>query len=209
VAPKADPAKQKAFVADLEQQMSQLPLDEVVYFTDAVHPQHNTRPDNGWIEVGQQRHVPCNSSRYRVNINAVVNGQNPVEVIAREDVTINSASTIALLTTVIAANPGKRRIHVYCDRATYYVSKQVREWVADKPIELHFLPTYSPNLNSIERLWKFMWGQVIDSIYYPTLAEFRTRIMAFLGQLEPYSIQLKRLLVLKFAIVQNQSLVAI
>lgn len=209
VAPKADPAKQEAFVAQLHQQMSQLPADEVVYFADAVHPQHNTRPDNGWIEVGQQRPIACNSSRYGVNINAVVNSQNPVEVIARQDATIDSVSTIALLSAVLAVNADKRRIHVYCDSAGYYVSKQVSDWVADKPIELHFLPTYSPNLNPIERLWKFMRGQVIDSIYYPTFAEFRVRIMAFLGELEPYRVQLERLLVLKFAIVQNQSLVAI
>ena len=209
VAPKADPAKQEAFVAKLDKQMSQLPLDEVVYFADAVHPQHNTRPDNGWIAVGEQRQIACNSSRYRVNINAVVNAQNPVEVIARQDVTINSSSTIALLSMVLKANPIKRQIHIYCDQATYYVSKEVSDWLVDKPIKLHFLPTYSPNLNPIERLWKFMRGQVIDSIYYPTLAEFKTRIMAFLGNLEPYSVQLKRLLILKFAIVQNQSLVAI
>ena len=209
VAPKADSAKQEAFVAELHQQMSQLPADEVVYFADAVHPQHNTRPAYGWIEVGQQRPISCNSSRYRVNINAVVNVQNPVEVIARQDKTIDSVSTIALLTAVLAANGGKRQIHVYCDSARYYVSQQVSDWIADKPIKLHFLPTYSPNLNPIERLWKFMRAKVIDSIYYPTLAEFRERIMAFLGQLEPYRVQLERLLVLKFAIVQNQSLVAI
>lgn len=208
VAPKADPLKQAQFVAQLNQQISQLPANEVVYFADAVHPQHNTRPAHGWIEVGKQRPVACNSSRYRLNINAVVNALNPVEVIARQDKTIDSASTIALFEQILAANPTKQRIHIYCDSARYYVSKQVTDWVATQPIELHFLPGYSPNLNPIERLWKFMRQKVIDSVYYAEFSLFEQRIMAFLSELEPYRAQLERLLVLKFAIVNKQGLVA-
>jgi len=214
VAPQADPLKQAEFVAQLDQQIGQLTEDEVVYFAHAVHPQHNTRPAYGWIEVGQQRSIACNSSRYRLNINAVLNALNPVEVIARQDATIDSASTIALFEQILAANPTKRRVHIYCDSARYYVSRQVAEWVADKPISLHFLPGYSPNLNPIERLWKFMpvrrCGQkVIDSVYYPEFKFFQERIMAFLGQLEPYRVQLERLLVLRFAIVNKDGLVAV
>lgn len=47
VAPQADADKQRAFVAELQRQVAQLPDDEVVYFADAVHPQHNTRPAYG------------------------------------------------------------------------------------------------------------------------------------------------------------------
>lgn len=162
-----------------------------------------------WIERGQQRPIACNSARYRVNINAVVNALNPCEVIARQDLTINSDSTIALLEQVLAANPGKRLIHVYCDSARYYVSRQVKHWLADKPLRLHFLPPYSPNLNLIERLWKFMRQKVIDSTYYPTASQFRQAVLSFLSQLEPYRAQLERLLVLKFTIVQNRQLFAI
>ncbi|MGA0560344.1 IS630 family transposase [Larkinella sp. VNQ87] len=214
VAPQADADKQRAFVAELQQQITQLPADEVVYFADAVHFQHNTRPAYGWIERGQPRPIACNSARYRVNINAVVNALNPCEVIARQDLTINFDSTIALLEQVLAANPNKRLIHVYCDSARYYVSRQVQTWLADKPLRLHFLPPYSPNLNPIERLWngvarRFMQQKAIDSVYYPTASQFRQAVLGFLSQLEPYRAQLERLLVLKFAIVQNRQLVAI
>jgi transposase len=209
VAPQADPIKQTEFVAQLHQQVNQLAEDEVIYFADAVHPQHNTRPAHGWIEVGQQRPISCNSSRYRLNINAVVNALNPVEVIARQDKTINSDSTIALFAQILAANPTKRVIHIYCDSARYYISKQVADWIANKPIKLHFLPSYSPNLNPIERLWKFMRQKVIDSVYYPDFTLFKTEVMAFLSQLEPYRDQLKSLLVLRFAIVNKDGLVAL
>ena len=209
VAPKADPQKQVEFVAQLNQQIRQLPEGEVIYFADAVHPQHNTRPAQGWIEVGKQRPIACNSSRSRININAVVNALDPVEVIARQDKTIDSTSTIALLGQILAANPAKRLIHIYCDSARYYISKQVADWIADKPIKLHFLPGYSPNLNPIERLWKFMRQKVIDSVYYPDFNLFKSKVMAFLGHLEPYRAQLESLLVLRFAIVNKDGLVAV
>ena len=135
-------------------------------------------------------------------------------MIARQDATIDSVSTIALFEQILVANPTKRVIHIYCDSARYYVSRQVADWVAKTPIELHFLPSYSPNLNPIERLWKFMpvrrCGQkVIDSMYYPEFTVFKDAVMAFLGQLEPYRVQLERLLVLRFAIVNKDGLVAV
>ncbi|GAB4039246.1 transposase [Spirosoma gilvum] len=84
-----------------------------------------------------------------------------IQVITVQDKTVRAApndstSTIALLGQILAANPGKPMIHIYCDWARYYISKQVADWIADKPIKLHFLPGYSPNLYPIKRLWKFM-----------------------------------------------------
>jgi hypothetical protein len=110
-------------VTKLETQISQLAQEEVVFFADAVHPQHNTRPTHGWIVVGQQRPVACNSFRYRLNINAVVNALNPVELIAHQDKTIESGSTIALFEQILAVNPGKR-FHVYCDSTRYYAVRR-------------------------------------------------------------------------------------
>lgn len=140
-----------------------------------------------------------------ININAL----DPVEVIARQEATIDWVSTSALFEQILAANPDKRVIPICCDSAPYYISRQVAEWVAEKPIELHFLPSYSPNLNPIERLWKFMPAKVIDSVYYPVFSVFKDAVMAFLSQLEPYRIQLERLLVLRFAIVNKDGLVAV
>lgn len=201
VAPKADAERQAAFLAQMQPLLQALPAEEVLYFADAVHPQHNTRPSYGWTLVGQPRPVACDSSRFRLNINAVVNAHDPVEVIARQDERIDSTSTIALLEAVLAANPTKTRIHVVCDSATYYVSKQVAQWLADKPITLHPLPPYSPNLNLIERLWKYLRRVVIDSIYYPTLADFRGAVMGFLDNLQAHRLPLQRLMTLRFALV--------
>jgi hypothetical protein len=57
---------------------------------------------------------------------------------------------------VTLANPHQaERIFVICDNASYYRSREVREFTDSSKIELVFLPPYSPNLNLIERFWKF------------------------------------------------------
>lgn len=50
----ANPAKQAEFVAQFEALMTNLPVADQVYFADAVHPQHNTRPTYGWIKQGTE-----------------------------------------------------------------------------------------------------------------------------------------------------------
>ncbi len=43
-------------------------------------------------------------------------------------------------------------------------------------IELLYIPAYSPNLNLIERLWKFVKKTCLYSKYYPDFASFKKAI---------------------------------
>jgi transposase len=60
-----------------------------------------------------------------------------------------------LLRAIEAMYPGKRLIHLFVDNARYHHAKLVQAWLA-RPgcrIKLHFIPTYCPHLDPIERLW--------------------------------------------------------
>jgi len=48
---------------------------------------------------------------------------------------------------------------------------------------MHFLPPYSPNLNPIERLWKFMNERVLYNKYYEKFNEFKNAVLGFLESL--------------------------
>jgi transposase len=75
-------------------------------------------------------------------------------------------------------------------------------------IELLFLPTYSPNLNLIERLWKFTKKEVLYSRYYATFAELQHAITSLLDNVhETHHEELDSLLTLKFQTFE-QTLVA-
>ncbi|MFT5317853.1 MAG: transposase [Chlamydiales bacterium] len=70
-------------------------------------------------------------------------------------------------------------IHVFCDNAGYDRNKAVTAYLENARIKLHVLPLYSPNLNPIERLWKWMKETVIYNNYYEELDDFRTLIHGF------------------------------
>ena len=66
--------------------------------------------------------------------------------------------------------------------AGYQKCRLVRDLALSLGIELLFLPTYSPNLNRIERRWKFVKKQCLYSIYYNDFAVFKQAISACLAQ---------------------------
>jgi transposase len=70
-----------------------------------------------------------------------------------------------------------------------------------------FLPAYAPNLNLIERLWKWMKKKVTATVYYPTFEEFKKAILDLFARLLDYQEELKSLLTFKFQILNSPLLV--
>ena len=200
---KADEQKQLEFVAQFEEVIEQLPSNTIVYFTDATHPTHNSQKSRAWIKKGQDKHIPANSGRKRVNLNGALNALDPCEAVVVEAQTINAQNTITLYEKLLENNPGKSLVLI-CDNAPYYRSRLLQKWLEGQPlIKQWFLPTYSPNLNIIERLWRFMKKQAIGLSFHPTYKGFKTAILHFFEHLDEYEYELKRLLTLKFQILHS------
>ena len=62
------------------------------------------------------------------------------------------------------------------DNARYRKCSMVQELAASLKIELLYLPSYSPNLNLIERLWRFVRMEALNSIYHEKFEDFRAAI---------------------------------
>lgn len=200
---KSDPLKQKQFMGELEQLEKELePEDEIVYM-DGVHPQHNSKPAYGWFEKGEEVPLRANSGRERMNINGALNA-NSLEVTTVESDSVNAQSTIELFKKLEVQYPNAERIVVICDNARYYRSKLVSEYVKTSKIELKFLPPYAPNLNLIERLWRFMNKKVRNNKYYCKFMDFKKSIIDFFNNISVFKEELKSLLVKKFHIINQQ-----
>ncbi len=203
----ADADQQQAFLT--EQLTPLLAAAEagqaVVYFADAAHPTHNTRATHAWSEVGVPRPLLTLSGRDRVNLNAALNAHCPSQVHLHESDTVNAASTQALYQKLLAAHPDQGPIYVICDNARYYRNNALRAWLADKPLVQVFLPPYSPNLNLIERLWKFLRKKVINTVFYRTKEAFRAAILRFFDNLGDFRHELTSLLTCQFRVLDAQS----
>ena len=183
---KLDEAKQKAFIESYEKLLNSLGDNEAVLFADAVHPTHAARPVGCWAPKQEKLAIEQTSGRQRINIHGAIDlatGQTRMI----EALTIDAASTIRLLQSIEALYPMLALIHVFLDNASYHHAKLVQEWLARAGcrIELHFIPSYCPHLNPIERLWGLMHRNVTHNKCYATCAQFADATLGFLREKVP------------------------
>jgi transposase len=183
---KLDEAKQKAFIEAYDKLLNSLGNDEVVLFADAVHPTHAARPVGCWAPKQDTLAIEQTSGRDRINIHGAINlesGQTRMIDVQ----TVDAASTIALLEALEALYPLMILIHVFLDNARYHHARLVQEWL-ERPacrIRLHFIPSYCPHLNPIERLWGVMHRNVTHNKCYATVAQFADATLGFLRENVP------------------------
>ena len=174
----------------------------MVLFADAVHFLHNVHPGLLWSRKGQRPALTANSGRSRYS---VLGSYSPV---TGEYVGIATPGTVHALTVIDwidaleAAFPDAQTITVYVDNARYFHARLVKAHLAGKRVRLVYLPPYSPNLNLIERLWKFC-KKVVLRYFYPTFPQFQEAIDAFFANLEQYRAELTTLLTEKFELVKR------
>lgn len=197
---KADKEKQKQFLTQLEELRKNKDVSDPILYMDGVHPQHNTMLAYGWIKKGKDNIIKSNTGRQRININGALDADTHA-VITREDDSINALSTIALLEQVEANYPLAVIIYVICDNAKYYRSKLVGKFLETSKIQLVFLPSYSPNLNLIERLWKFMKKKVLYNKYYEKFDTFKEVTLGFFENIQQYKPELDSLLTNNFQLL--------
>ena len=167
-----------------------LAADEVIYFADAAHPEHQARPADGWVRRGSNPALRRTSGRGRVNIHGAVNLENFDRPFA-EPITADGKSSVQLLAGIEARNPDKRKIHkrkihVIRDNAPCHRGPDLRAFLApDCRIRLIQLPPCCPHLNPIERLWAIMHRHVTRNRYYPRQKQFAKAILRFLRETIP------------------------
>ena len=102
------------------------------------------------------------------------------------------------------ANPSAPRIIVICDNTRYYKPKALAECLTTSRIQLEPLPPYCPNLNWIERFWKFFKRQVLYNHYYEAFDSFRDACRKFFAELDVVTSRLRTLLAENFQIVGDR-----
>lgn len=151
-----------------------------VYFVDAAH--FVFAPFLGCLWCAARLFVRAASGRKRYNVLGALDAVTHRLVRVTNHDYINAESVCALLRAVAAASVGLP-ITLVLDNARYQKCAVVQALASSLGIELLYLPGYSPNLNLIERLWRFVRKQSLDSIYYEDFARFTAAIDQCLGDL--------------------------
>ena len=132
------------------------------------------------------------------------------ELITVTNDTYITAAQVCALLHPLAALGLSTPISVFLDNARYQKCALVLATAAQLQIELCFLPAYSPNLNLIERLWKFVKKQCLYSQYYANFTAFKTAIGECLSQTHTtHKTALDSLLTPRFQLFEKAQFVAV
>src|SRR4051794_36274332 len=171
---KADRDEQRQFVRKYRRHRREAGPTTRRYFVDACHPV--------WglellycclLLVGQRHYVGVGRGRQRLNILGAYSPDDHDYVdlrLTKENIT--GEQFVKLLEALLAKHPDTEKFILYLDNARYYSKPVVKEWLSrHRQFQLVFLPAYSPNLNLIERLWKFLreggpkrWDEEVEAM---------------------------------------------
>jgi transposase len=145
----------------------------VVLFMDAAHFVYGAFLGMVWCFV--RMFIPSPSGRKRFNVLGVLNAVSKEVLTLTNETYINAQSVCQLLLQVVQYY-GSKPITIVLDNARYQRCALVQAFAADLGIELLFLPSYSPQLNLIERYWRFLRNKCLYSKFYLNFGEFKGAI---------------------------------
>jgi transposase len=123
--------------------------------------------------------IPTPSGRKRFNVLGAVDALTKEIILVVNETTV-TAETVCQLLSKLAVHVSEGALTVVLDNARYQKCQLVQAYAAALGIELLYLPSFSPHLNLIERLWRFVRKECLYSHYYATYGEFRAALESFL-----------------------------
>lgn len=138
-------------------------------------------------------------------LNNIIGALDPVSlelVVILTEANCNTELMISYLTHLREQNKGVDKIYAVLDNAGYNKSYKVQNVAKDLGIYLEYLPPYCPNLNLIERLWKYFNKKVMKNQFYKTFEDFYYNVSLFFGNIMNDYDKLKKLLALNFGIIK-------
>jgi transposase len=173
-----------------------------LFFMDAAH--FVLQPFLGYLWCFARVFIQASSGRMRFNVLAALDACTHQIITVTNDTYINATVVCDLLTKIRASMTDDLPITIVLDNARYQHCRLVIAWAAQLDIELLFLPPYSPNLNLIERLWRFVRKEVLDTAYFAAFPPFKAAIQACLDQSQTtYKQPLQTLFALNFQTFKN------
>jgi len=214
---KADQGKQKEFIDDYEQDKAKVQTEHWRrYFLDGVHPLYGLEVVfYCWLLAGQRFEVGVGGGRKRLNILGAYCPDDQEYLDRRyTDKNLTAQSLMELFELMMARHPETKHFRIYLDNARYHHAKLLKAWIAEVQakrgvtFDLKYLPAYSPNLNLIERLWKFLRKEALQK-WHPSFEDMQKAVADVLDNLPRYSEQLKTLMTERFHLTPVASTIVV
>jgi transposase len=209
---KGDPDKQRSFVTRVARHRREAQRQGAQrtrrYYVDACHPIWGMDlVFCCWLLLGQRCLVGMGSGRKRLNILGAYcpDDHEYVDLRLTRD-NINGEQFVNFMRVLRSLHPETEKFILYVDGAKYYRSPVVKEWMQRHPeFQLSQLPAYSPNVNLIERMWKFMRAKALGR-WHKTFEDMQAAVSDVLDHLDNYRGELQTLMTEKFHIIDKKDI---
>jgi transposase len=147
----------------------------LLFGDEASFPQWGTLTYT-WARRGQQPTVKTSGKRKGYKVFGLIDSFTGHFFYQGQDGRLNSAAYIAFLTRVLAQTT--QPIILIQDGAKYHTSAETKAFFAQQTARLQVvqLPTYSPDYNPIEKLWKKIKQQETHLHYFPTFEALTAKV---------------------------------
>ena len=177
----------------------------VFLFGDGMHLIHQAVPAYCWCDPLYPLLLETNTGRKRLNILGCYNPDTYDFIHLTGEENCNAERVIEFFAKILRRYHKAPTIKLILDNATYFKAAIVRDWLKKHPkLTLEFLPSYSPNLNLIERLWRFIKEELVKNNYCKLYKTFRAKAFQLLNNLDKRVDDFKSLMVEKFQIIKNR-----
>ena len=194
--------EQEEFLAEYYRLKRTSERGTVFLFADAMHLIHNVIAGLCWGDPADPPIMNSNTGRKRLNILGAYNPDKHSLVHLTGEENCNAERIKEFFKLILERYSSAPKIIVILDNAKYHKAEIVFEWLKEHPkLQLEFLPSYAPNLNLIERLWRFAKQKLVRNNYYEKYKTFRAAVFQFLNNVHKYYHELTTLMVENFEIV--------
>lgn len=168
---KVNPTEQRKFLKNiLRPLISRAKKGKVqLFFVDASHFVQGGFIGQLWSRT--RIFIKATSGRRRYNVLGALNFASKAMTTITNDAYITSEQVMRLIDKLLIEYPNQP-IAMVMDNASYQRCNAVKNYATLRGVQLVYLPTYSPNLNLIERVWKFVKSEVLNAAYISTFDEF-------------------------------------
>ncbi|ANB60714.1 DDE superendonuclease family protein [Anoxybacillus amylolyticus] len=136
-----------------------------------------------WFVKGKQRIIPTFGKHQGLKLIGTLNDETG-DVCCIEEERYDAETFLRFLQLVLERYPTGKMVMIL-DNARIHHAKLIQPFLKEHEdrLELVFLPPYSPQLNLIEGLWKWLKSDVIYNVFYSTVQGIRKNVQAFIQRI--------------------------
>jgi putative transposase len=177
----------------LRQLLATLPANEIAVFQDEVDINTNPKIGAMWMRRGQQAEIPTpgtNEKRYLAgSLNWRTGALIVTESLPKEG--RSGALFVRHLDDLRCRLLCYRKIHVLCDNARSHTCRLVQQYLQrwGQRVVLHYLPTYAPDANPIERVWWHLHEEITRCHRCQDMEELLNLVFAWLQKCTSFPVE--------------------